>query len=244
SSNQAYLASGSNTVYNLPISNGLISVQNSFGTICIDYQCPTNANISSSVSLSSQLVHAANFNGQSSAVSIASSNGINFDMNTPFSFSFFMKSTQSGNGIIISKYRTTIDTGWQFQILNGQLRMAFVCSGSYLIVHENPLVDDGNWHHIAMTYDGKNTATSITIYVDGSAEPLTVENNNCVGSVSNGDNLVFGQASTLPVGQYYSGQLGNMQVYNSQLTANQVLQLYNSGIPPSAAATIPMSWYP
>ncbi|MDE1762608.1 MAG: hypothetical protein KGH78_05500, partial [Candidatus Micrarchaeota archaeon] len=28
----------------------------------------------------------------------------------------------------------------------------------------------------------------------------------------------------------YSGQLGNMQVYNSQLTANQVLQLYNQGI--------------
>ncbi|MGC8628697.1 MAG: hypothetical protein ACP5T4_00600, partial [Candidatus Micrarchaeia archaeon] len=51
--------------YEIPVSSGALTLQNSFGTICVDYSCPTTANLASRVSLATQVVHAAQFNGQS-----------------------------------------------------------------------------------------------------------------------------------------------------------------------------------
>ncbi|MEM0074470.1 MAG: LamG-like jellyroll fold domain-containing protein, partial [Candidatus Micrarchaeaceae archaeon] len=58
--------------YLLP-SSGTINITNAYGTICIDYNCTAPSNIASKISMSSQVVHAAQFNGVSSYISAPAS---------------------------------------------------------------------------------------------------------------------------------------------------------------------------
>ncbi|MGC8710370.1 MAG: hypothetical protein ACP5RF_02050, partial [Candidatus Micrarchaeia archaeon] len=67
-SNPQYALPGNANSYMLPISNGSISIQNSFGNICVDYPCASQGNTAASISLSSQDVHVAQFNGQNSYI--------------------------------------------------------------------------------------------------------------------------------------------------------------------------------
>ncbi len=83
-------------------------------------------------------------------------------------------------------------------------------------------VSDGDWHHVAASYDGQR----VVIFVDGeledtlsasgllglTTEPMWIGNN----SSARGDSLI--------------GALDDIRVYNRGLTAEEVLALYRGGV--------------
>ena len=81
---------------------------------------------------------------------------------------------------------------------------------------------DGNWHHVAVTYDGNQK----TIYLDNEVL-ITV---NASGSIDSGEgyNLLIGagrdeENPTL----LYEGLIDEVRIYNSALTSSEISELYN-----------------
>ncbi|MDE1827794.1 MAG: LamG domain-containing protein [Candidatus Micrarchaeota archaeon] len=245
-SNPAYLASGSTTVYNLPIANGSVSIQNSFGTICIDYQCPTTSNVSSSISLSSQVVHAALFSGVYDYIN-ASSTTVNTLSQSSITISFWVDPEALGHGtgfrgsdqlVCIGDRVSSIQLGYQS---DGKINVNGWQGPSSTSTNSLSL---NRWYYIAYTQN----AVSNSLYINGALESslggsagTTMTRNVSIGG-SNQNN--GGKACQLSSNSL-NGEMANVQLYNAALTPNQILSEYSAGIsaaPPNTANVV--GWWP
>jgi hypothetical protein len=82
----------------------------------------------------------------------------------------------------------------------------------------------GNWHHVAVTYDGRGGATAadgVTIYLDGVAVPVARQNAAAYVAMENLANpLESGLVSN--EGDAYSGGVDELRLWNVVRTANQI----------------------
>ena len=100
---------------------------------------------------------------------------------------------------------------------------------------------DTNWHHFALTSNG----TTTNIYWDGS--PLTVTGNQTKSLDNISQGLIIGHNIT-GNNNAFNGEISNVQVFNTALSATEVETLYNYGSPIQTLANIPQSsnlkaWY-
>jgi hypothetical protein len=87
--------------------------------------------------------------------------------------------------------------------------------------------DNNKWHNVVVT---KSTGTStLTLYIDG----------NSIGTISN-CNPDFSNATLFSIGQewdasgtsdFFSGQISNLSIWNTELTQAQVTEIYSEGVP-------------
>lgn len=77
---------------------------------------------------------------------------------------------------------------------------------------------DGNWHHLALTYNG----SALVSYIDG-AQTAT---NSVTGTITTGSPTNIGNYG----GYYANGYIDDVRIYNRALSANEVKQLYSSNI--------------
>ncbi len=230
-SNPSYLTANS-AYYAMPTANGSLEVQNSFGTICIDYQCPTAGGQATNVSLSAQVTHAGNFNGQSSYVNIPDSSSLQYS-NGQVTYVVWFKtnSLTSAQGIMAQYGAPYIDL-WLPG--TGQLRYELYTSTMSGGAFTATLPLANTWYQAVLIYNG---ATMVG-YLNG----VPVQ-----GSVTtSGGTMVT--VSPLALGNYagyLNGSLANVQVYGTALSQGQVQQLYQGGIsgtPLSGAGLV--GWWP
>ncbi len=95
-------------------------------------------------------------------------------------------------------------------------------------------LNDGNWHHIAFTYD--YTTKEVKAYVNGSLE-LTVT-------------VAFFRSKRIAIGwngnsQHFQGNVDECALWYSVLNATEITDIYNNGTPTdlSLLATPPLNWY-
>ncbi len=85
---------------------------------------------------------------------------------------------------------------------------------------------DGNWHHIAVSYDGSEKV----IYLDS----VVVGNVSASGIIESGEgyNLLLGAGrdETPPRG-FYQGLMDEVQIYNYALTRSEIGDLYRTAVP-------------
>ena len=82
-------------------------------------------------------------------------------------------------------------------------------------------INDGQWHHVAVTI---TLNTNVSFYVDGvatSVSPLKV-----TGAGSNYAWLLIGQAAYAPLGNYFNGSMDEVQIYSRALSASEIGGLY------------------
>ncbi len=86
------------------------------------------------------------------------------------------------------------------------------------------------WHHVAGTYNGAGT---YKLYIDGN---LVVSDGNggATGTIHVGTGrLTIGaryNSGTVAYKGFFSGDIDNVMIYNTELTATEVLSLYTSGL--------------
>jgi len=99
------------------------------------------------------------------------------------------------------------------------------------------------WLHLAIVYDGSGAtdADRLKVYADGNYVAF-----NSVGSIpasipSGGGDLVIGKLNTYE----FEGEMSNLSIYNSALSATQVKTLYNEGKPfdLNTFEVTPVSWW-
>jgi len=83
-----------------------------------------------------------------------------------------------------------------------------------------PAINDGNWHNVVFSYD--NSTTTLNTYTDGYLSDSRV---NTAGTT----NIQFVGGNV--VGWYWNGKLSNCSVWDTNLSAIQVREIYNEGLP-------------
>ncbi len=86
----------------------------------------------------------------------------------------------------------------------------------------------GVWHHLAVVFDKSQTGgEEITFYVDG---VLQTANQSLYASTNTnrfGNNLIY-LFSRAGITEFTSGMIGDLRIYGSALTAEQIQQIYSS----------------
>ncbi len=153
------------------------------------------------------------FNG-SNQLSIPGYTGINADGSR--SVTGWIKTTHASTSGLVHWGAAGSFSRSSFKMQNtGVLRFEYQGGGHNGVT----IVNDGNWHHIAYTYDG----STIKIYVDG-AEDFTVS----------GKVLRTGEAGETDVdigsqlgGSIYQGAMDDVRIFTEVLTPDEVLILSN-----------------
>ncbi len=128
----------------------------------------------------------------------------------------WVKTTQSGQGRIIDK----------FSQLNDQNSMGLLIVPAPYFFCDNPgasdactggTVNDGAWHRLVAT---RESNVAMRLYVDG-VEVANKTSSFTTGTIDNANHLWVGQ-DTFSGGNFYSGALDDVMVYNRFLTADEV----------------------
>jgi hypothetical protein len=157
----------------------------------------------------------ASFNGSNdlslSAFPISSGN---------FSISLWAKTASSDIGVSIGSFNYPDSGGWRLYSQNSDLIYAIVDDNGYSYTGLGSLtnINDGDWHHLVVTYDGTNSL----IYLDGVQ----------VQSLA----TTFTSFAGFPFGIGYDGQSLYSDAQNDEvglwsraISSSEVLYLYNSG---------------
>jgi hypothetical protein len=140
--------------------------------------------------------------------------------NYPYTMSLWLKTTTGDSGVFgwgnygTAMQCTALNLNWDAECLrNYWWGWDLTACASYSLI-------DGNWHHVVVTYDGDYRV----IYIDGLAKASDYPNQH---EVQTSANFLIGKTNTTnPTGEFYTGALDEVKVYNYALTAVNVAQAY------------------
>lgn len=110
-------------------------------------------------------------------------------------------------------------------VIAGQV---FKTNGAGSTVKGTAVINDGNWHHIAMTYDSIGDGSSIlTTYVDGVVDDTI---SNAVSPIQT-STTPFEICSRTTAGRYrYTGNVDDVRIDNRTWTADEIQAEYNNTV--------------
>ena len=138
-----------------------------------------------------------------------------------FAVECWVKTIDNSSSIfgVVNNYSSSNTNGFYLQLLSTNKVALFGWSSGGSYAQSTLPLNDGKWHHIFCQRVATSTAE---IYIDG------------VFSVSDTTGTNPDTSNDLTIGniegytRYFDGQISNVKIYNKTLTADEVLQNYNS----------------
>jgi len=98
----------------------------------------------------------------------------------------------------------------------------------------------GEWIHLAATYDGSGSNTGIQLYINGATIAQTAYSLGTYSAPANlGGDVYIGRYNL----EYADGNITEIAVWDSELTPANVTTIYNSGKPADLTSLSPVSWW-
>ena len=182
---------------------------------------------------------------QDSVFNFIPTQGINLGTN-PFSFtenlsvSLWLKSTQTNTNTFIAKdHNVSGRRNWAVMQYQNKVYFWTTTTGNIsnlFQIQSSVAINDGQWHHIVCVNDYENSTKQI--YIDGN---LDITNNKGAAISNSISGVQIGRRIN---GSPYSGEMSNVALWNTALTAPQATTLYNNGIPAADISSLsPIAWY-
>lgn len=141
-----------------------------------------------------------------------------------FSVGAWFRTSASGIKMILSK-ESFAGNPWNYRIwLNGGQITADISQVTTQAALSSPLTtyNNGNWYYVMFTRDDSNWY----LYINGSqiatrADPYT-------GSITNAQELWIGRSYYTGGNYQYTGDLGEIFIYDRSLSSSEILQNYNA----------------
>lgn len=174
--------------------------------------------------------HSVQMDGVNDRIDVAHNSAIDFGRLSTFTLSGWFKSPNTGT----KNYMEKMASNRGYRLLDsGGNKVQFEFRGASttdrIRVETSSVTDmnDGNWHNVCITYDGSGTAAGVKMYIDAAQKGLTTLNDGLVSDPLNSG--VFSIGSRSGGGTNFVGNIDEISIWDSALTAIQVAELYNSG---------------
>jgi hypothetical protein len=189
------------------------------------------------------------FDGVDEYVSLGDSDNFSFGNGTidsPFSISCWVKIGQTTAQGIVTKYGSTNATReWLFYTTGAKLRLLFIdaSNGANNFATGTTNLSINTWYHVACTYDGRGGSTAyngINLYINGVAESVTTSGGSYTAMSNTTQIVEIGKYSTNEL----LGNIDEVSIFNTELSASDVTAIYNSGVPTSLSSYPSLvAWY-
>uniref|UniRef100_A0A6M3IKG4 Putative lectin/glucanase superfamily protein n=2 Tax=viral metagenome TaxID=1070528 RepID=A0A6M3IKG4_9ZZZZ len=178
----------------------------------------------------------ATLNGSSQYLTKTSPTNITWD--DDYTVSIWAKTTSTAERCLYQKNSTGVGVKLS-QVSNVAFAaMRNTASGDYIFKTGTKIINDGKWHHVAVTYDNAPTPT-LCLYIDGY---LDVSSTTTFGTADLGVNGTLFIGNRGFVGdQYFNGSIQDVMVWTSLLTPANILTLAQN--PHSENGLAPQSWW-
>ena len=156
-------------------------------------------------------------------------NNLDFDGSTPFSISCWVNSNDvTSFKAIVGKVSTT-PTGYYIATFNGKVRFYASNNGStnWLSIENSGTVTTSSFFHVVVTYDGSKSVAGTKLYVNNALNTQTLVSDTLTASISN--SASFTVSSRNGASLFYDGIVDEVGIWDRELTASEVTELYNSG---------------
>jgi hypothetical protein len=143
--------------------------------------------------------------------------------------------------LIVSKMDNTNPwNGYQFSISDtNKLYMGLRGTAEMYSTSSTVFVAD-TWYHVAGTYDGSGVNTGINIYINGILDNGT-QSGTFAGTLSNSTDLQISGRDGANI--LFLGNISNAAIFSSELSAANILTIYNNGRPGDLTSLSPTSWW-
>jgi hypothetical protein len=147
----------------------------------------------------------------------------NFGRMDKFSLGAWIKPSSPEAGAIVARMdEAAASRGFDLLISNGKLEAHVISAwpANGMRVEAKQGLAAGEWHHVAVTYDGSGKGAGLKLYVDGAPIDMTVTNDTLTGeSKAVNVPLLVGRRSA---GAPFKGALDDVRVYGRELSAAEV----------------------
>ncbi len=167
------------------------------------------------------------FDGTNDYVLVGDSSDLGFADGQAFSVSLWFNTTASGDMYLLDNRGGGSTTEGFAVILNasGTNYLGFIADGANSATVTNTVdYNDGNWHHLAFTWNGTDTITS---YIDGSSVGTATQ---ALGEVD-GTDLYIGKYSANN-SNYWNGKISNLSIYQTAIDAKTIQNFAKSRYTP------------
>ncbi len=151
----------------------------------------------------------------------------------PFSISFWIKTAMEGDYFIITKEDN--DSGVAYAIIMGEMFdfspwfKVGLSSTDHYWNFEHKSVADGQWHHIVAVRSSDDSASLLTLSIDGELDYYEFQEPTT--DVSNENPIVFGAWQGSDENLFH-GVLDEIRIYDIALSDEEIIDLYENSIPP------------
>lgn len=167
------------------------------------------------------------FDGVNESINCYNNAAYNFTGATSFTISAWVKAVDYSllNTTICGKRSGAV--GYLFQFSSSNLQVILTASALLrIVIHSSGVVFTNNtWNHVAFSYNGSTLASGVKLYVNGQPSLVTIITDTLVGTIANTGVLSIGQV----VGGFWNGNIGHVNIWNIELTAQNILNDYNGG---------------
>ena len=185
-----------------------------------------NATASGITYSSGKFGNAATYSGTnaSSGSKIYVSNNVYGSSTSVFSVSLWIKCTNTSGEIPIAGNGGTIGgtQGYALYLNSGSLALTFRSSNGNQDFYYGSSINDNSWHHLVLTFNNGPYA----LYLDGLLE-LSGTTTNFLNNTTPSFDTYFGNRWNRDESGVIAGQIDQIRIYDSPLTAASVTNLYN-----------------
>jgi hypothetical protein len=149
-----------------------------------------------------------------------------FDTHDAFSYSVWIDPA-NGNGVPVSRMDSRADyRGWDLYVTGGRPAVHIISKwpDNALKVTSRTAIPNGQWSHIAVTYDGSAKPEGVKIYVNGKRVETETEANSLTGTIRT---PVSAKIGTRTGSDGYTGKVEDLILYQRALAPDEVATLAN-----------------
>ncbi len=182
------------------------------------------------------------FDGTEDYFSINSSGALDTFYANPFSISLWFKYT-SGTRVLFTKQETSSTSTRVVYIYTNAGNILWYGGGASPSATSSGGLSDGNWHHAVFVAESDTVAR---IYIDGVDDTDEIERDR-IGTGSNTGSIILGTNYNKD-NFFFNGEMSNTAIWTSALTPEEILDLYNNGVPTNLNTSFtpgpPEYWWP
>ena len=155
---------------------------------------------------------------------------LDFERTDTFTIAGWFKRNVSSTYSLLSKHSGSNPSPgyyllWLQNLFGGKLQFYFQNTDSSIAsTTQNEFTSLTDWYHIVVVYNGNNSSSGISIYVNGVKEPLDISG----GTLTNNTTK---NTQPFNIGSAFVGKIDDVRVYKSAISSAQIQQLYAQGLP-------------